>query len=779
MTPGLPDGFELDKPDDQWLARVRQSLTGPGAQADQEGDSTNLDFGYQTGDRVGAYTLVRPLGSGGMGEVWLAQRADGLFDRDVAIKVIKRGMDTNAVVRRFHNERHVLASLHHPNIARMYDAGAADDGRPYLVMEYIEGLPISDFCDVHKLDIDARLRLFQLSCLAVHHAHRHLILHRDLKPSNLLITQDGVPKLLDFGIARLLDDDGQPTGATTDANLRLLTPRYASPEQITGARLTTATDIYSLGVILFRLLVGVEPYDIGTGSRAEIQQAIAHQTPLRPSAAIRQRTELSKPQMRRIQRRLRGDVDAIVLTALQKNPAQRYASAEQLAEDVHRHLEGSPLLAKRPGVFTRIRRAIRNRRRPLIAAIGGAAIGIGLATAFVVYQFLMPIWMAAHRDNGRMTIIGPRSNNDVYSIIFFNDPTVRTRSNEQQIDKSMLAEALSHYEAAAKFARGDSVVLDEYRIVRLALLPLAEEEDVNLLDEINRRLPLTHEYARSWEAPTVFTAEQLDAAEGHDLRALGLLALLWDNAELTMNAWTRLDNASADPLVEALLGNIYLAMNRPELAYPRLLSAHRELPESANLTIYLADAAARCGDTRQARRLLSIADDQVGMSDTTFPMERVELCCLLNEQKSDEALRLYENTRVSCNPVASMQLVRYFDLRGDLRSAIDVLVRRTSLKDQTTRFACCRIVETWWSQLDQEQKETYTVRVNSADTTSDEWFIRLLRCYRRDRKQLARHPSPHPLQEQSNWTNLKSLASVEEMFTAGEELDSLAKNAVE
>ncbi|MCB9849581.1 MAG: protein kinase [Phycisphaerales bacterium] len=775
MPPEALDGFEFDEPDDHWLARVRQSLTGPGAEADRARDCDDVRDSHQSGDRIGAYALVRPLGSGGMGEVWLARRADGLFERDVAIKVIKRGMDTDAVVRRFNNERHLLASLHHPHIARMYDAGAAEDGRPFIVMEYVAGLPISEYCDANDLDVDARLELFRQACLAVHHAHRHLVLHRDLKPSNLLIAEDGNPKLLDFGIAKLLDGEGRPTNLTTDANMRLLTPRYASPEQITGESLTTATDVYSLGVIIFRLLTGKEPYDVGSGTRAEVERAITAQEPTRPSAAVRQRDDLPHAQIRRLQHRLRGDIDAIVLTALRKDPTQRYASAEQLAEDIRRHLAGSPLLAKRPGILSRTLRELRRRRRPLLTAIGGATIGIALAAAFIVYQYLMPVWTAEQLNSGRMTILGPQSNNVIYSVIFYNDSKARSLAHKKLIDESMLKEALKCYRSAARFARGDTVVLDEYHTVQMALAPAGNAHKKSVPDDVQLRLPLTYAYAQSWESPVMFTGKQLDAAERPDLRALGLLALLWGNVELTINAWTRINNESADPLVEALLGNIYLAMNRPELAYPRLLSAHRALPDSTNITVYLADAAARCGDTQQARHLLRTASEQDGLSDKTFPIERIEMCCLLDEGKADEALRIYEDTKVLANPVASMQLARYFDRQGDVRTAVDVLAKRAFTMDQTNMQAYCQLLESWWSRLSHKDREPLTAQARASDADPMTGFGNWLRCYARDKRHLQRFPSPHPLQAQSNWNNLQSLVSAQAMQLAGEELNQLAQ----
>ncbi|HRX87510.1 MAG TPA: serine/threonine-protein kinase, partial [Phycisphaerae bacterium] len=255
--PGVrPEGFEFESPDERWLARVRSALHTAEDASRRKSPPSGHESTRSAGSRLGPYELVRRIGEGGMGTVWLARRADGLFERDVAVKFVRRGMDSDTVVRRFHNERAVLATLIHPNIGQMYDGGTTRAGHPYLVMEYVQGVPIIEYCESARLDIDDRLRLFRKVCLAAHHAHRHLILHRDVKPANILVADNGVPKLLDFGIAKLLDAHESGNSEFTATDLRPLTPRYASPEQVRGERLTTATDVYSLGVVLFELLTG-------------------------------------------------------------------------------------------------------------------------------------------------------------------------------------------------------------------------------------------------------------------------------------------------------------------------------------------------------------------------------------------------------------------------------------------------------------------------------------------------------------------------------------------
>ena len=236
----------------------------------------------RVGHRIGVYQIVEEIGRGGMGEVYRAVRADGQYDKQVAIKFVRGGFDTSYVLERFRHERQILASLDHPNIARLHDGGTTEDGIPYLVMELIEGIPIDQYCDEHDLDIPERLRLFTQVCTAVQYAHQRLVIHRDIKPGNILVTADGVPKLLDFGIAKILD----PSGGTETTMLRPMTPEYASPEQIRGEPITTATDIFSLGVVLYRLLTGRSPYPENTNTPHEFARMICEVEPTRPSTAV-------------------------------------------------------------------------------------------------------------------------------------------------------------------------------------------------------------------------------------------------------------------------------------------------------------------------------------------------------------------------------------------------------------------------------------------------------------------------------------------------------------
>ena len=316
------------------------------------------------GQRIGAYRIVREIGRGGMGAVYLAVRADDEFQKRVAIKLVKRGMDTDFILRRFRQERQILASLDHPNIALLLDGGTTEDGLPYFVMEYIQGLPINRYCDGQKLATAERLRLFVKVCSAIAYAHHNLIIHRDLKPNNVLVTADGTPKLLDFGIAKLLNPEisGQTLDPTTMA-MRMMTPEYASPEQVRGEMVTVVSDIYSLGVLLYELLTGHRPYRLRNRLPEELAHVICVQEPERPSIVINsievisangsEPIEITPDSVSRVRdgsldklrRQLAGSLDNIVLKALRKEPQRRYQTVEQFATDIERYLEGLPVSA--------------------------------------------------------------------------------------------------------------------------------------------------------------------------------------------------------------------------------------------------------------------------------------------------------------------------------------------------------------------------------------------------------------------------------------------------
>jgi non-specific serine/threonine protein kinase/serine/threonine-protein kinase len=335
--------------------------------------------------RVGPYAIVRLIGRGGMGAVYLARRDDD-FERQVALKVIKRGMDSDAIVRRFRTERQILAQLEHEGIARLLDGGTTADGLPFMVMEHIEGAPVTAYCEARRATVRERLALFVKICAAVQYAHQNLVIHRDLKPANILVTADGRPKLLDFGIAKILGPDGAEGVLPTVTSMRVLTPEYASPEQTMGRLVGTASDVYALGVVLYELLTGRRPYRLTAQTPDAVARAVCEQEPERPSAAA------ATPERRR---ELRGDLDAIILKALEKDPAQRYSSSEAIGEDVVRYLAGRPVEA-RP--VSRVVRATRFVRRHRLGVAAAAAVAITVSAALVVTTWQ---WSVARAERAR------------------------------------------------------------------------------------------------------------------------------------------------------------------------------------------------------------------------------------------------------------------------------------------------------------------------------------------------------------------------------------------
>jgi len=346
---------------------------------------------------LGAYRLVRRLARGGMGTVYLGERADGRFEQQVAVKILRRGLDTEDVIARFLAERRVLASLDHPNIARLLDGGETPDGRPYLILELVDGRPLTVHADAERLSIPLRLRLFRQVGVAVQHAHRHLVVHRDLKPSNVLVTHSPAPqvKLLDFGIAKIVDLDDHTTGGTTRTAARMMTPGYASPEQVLGQPVTTASDVYQLGVLLYQLLTGTHPYPIHKVDPIELERLIVEHDPPPPSRRVDEAGAARRgTDARRLRKMLAGDVDRVTLMALRKEPDLRYASVEQFLEDLD-HLErGLPVRAAAHTLRYRAARFVRRNRLGVAAALGA----LTLVAAHAVTLTVQNRRVAAQRD---------------------------------------------------------------------------------------------------------------------------------------------------------------------------------------------------------------------------------------------------------------------------------------------------------------------------------------------------------------------------------------------
>ncbi|HTR36602.1 MAG TPA: serine/threonine-protein kinase [Bryobacteraceae bacterium] len=391
----------------------------------------------RAGEMIGPYRIERELGRGGMGEVFLARRVDQEFDKLVAVKIVRRGPDLAEVLRRFWQERQILARLEHPNIARMLDGGSTSDGLPCLVMEYVDGLPITEYCDSRGASIEDRCRLLLPVCDALRHAHRNLVVHRDLKPSNILVTAEGIPKLLDFGIAKLLESEPVAGHQTATMFPRPLTPDYASPEQILGRPATTATDVYLLGGVLFELFTGRKPHQITGYTAEEIERAVCHTPVPKPSQV--------KPEARR---KLQGDLDNIVLRATHAEPEKRYTSVEQLAGDLERYLSHRPVLARPDSLRYRAGKWVR--RAPLTAAALALVI---LITAGGVAS----TWYQARRAERRFQQV----RNLAKSFVFDVHDQIATLPGATQARKTIVSTALTYLENLSEEAGGDTDVTRE------------------------------------------------------------------------------------------------------------------------------------------------------------------------------------------------------------------------------------------------------------------------------------------------------------------------------
>lgn len=371
------------------------------------------DDGIESGTRLGPFCVDDEIGRGGMSTVYRAHRDDGTFEQNVAIKLMRRLPDRDAV-ERFRAERQILASLDHPNVARVFDGGTTQDGQPYLVMEYVEGKPITTYCDDAELPLDDRIRLFQTVAQAVQHAHQNLIVHRDLKPNNILVTPEGTVKLLDFGIAKVLDASvhrANVNAPSTRTGFHLMTPEYAAPEQVKGGAITTATDVYALGVLLYELLTGHRPYQLQKRSAYDIVQAVVEADPTRPSTIVLETREVGPPGARhtvtpeavssarqlkpeQLRRRLRGDLDAIILRTLRKDPDDRYRTADALADELHRFRTDQPVEARTGTLRYRLQKLVQRNRSAVAAAAVAVVLLIGYALT-VTYQAQR---IAAERD---------------------------------------------------------------------------------------------------------------------------------------------------------------------------------------------------------------------------------------------------------------------------------------------------------------------------------------------------------------------------------------------
>jgi non-specific serine/threonine protein kinase/serine/threonine-protein kinase len=408
------------------------------------------------GARIGPYRIVEEIGHGGMGTVYRAVRADDQYRKQVAIKVARGGLGDELQVHRFKAERQILANLDHANIARLLDGGATDDGQPYVVMEYIDGQTIDEYCDERKLAVPERLKLFRRVCSAVAYAHQRLVIHRDIKPANILVTKEGEPKLLDFGIAKILDPEESGIDQTLTA-MRLMTPEYASPEQVRGEAITTASDVYSLGVVLYGLLTGRRPYGRASRLPHDIAQAVIETEPEKPSLSVTRLETVTAEAVsetrdeipERLQRRLRGDLDNIVLKALRKEPERRYASVDQFSEDIRRHLEGLPVIARPDTFFYRSSKFVKRNKAGVAAAV---LIFMTLLAGLIVTVRETYIARAERaKAEQRFKDVRKLAN----SLLFEVHDAIQTLPGATPARKLIVDRALQYLDALAKEAKGD------------------------------------------------------------------------------------------------------------------------------------------------------------------------------------------------------------------------------------------------------------------------------------------------------------------------------------
>ena len=438
------DDSELRREVESLLAHEVSDTFIKGPIQDAASSMASREVGAEIDARIGVYQVTGLIGCGGMGNVYRAVRDDDQYQQEVAIKVVKRGMDTAFVLDRFRHERQILATLQHPHIARLLDGGTTENGLPYFVMEYIEGQSITAYCDTHHLSIPERLKLFGEVCAAVGYAHQKLIVHRDLKPGNILVTSEGAPKLLDFGIAKLLTPDVAAQAAPqTATEMRMMTPDYASPEQVRGLPITTATDVYSLGAVLYELLTGERPHRIKHYSPSEIERAICETETEKPSAIVSRKPHTPARQRKQLSRQITGDLDNIVQMAMRKEPERRYGSVEQFTEDIRRHLQGRPVIARQDTIGYRASKFARRHRLGLAAT---ALVIFSLAAGIVVATY------QARRAERRFQQVRKLAN----TVLFDFHDKIQNLSGSTEAREMLVKTALEYLDSLPREAAGDT-----------------------------------------------------------------------------------------------------------------------------------------------------------------------------------------------------------------------------------------------------------------------------------------------------------------------------------
>jgi tetratricopeptide (TPR) repeat protein/predicted Ser/Thr protein kinase len=525
---------------------------------------------FRAGQTIGDYEIISLIGSGGMGEVYLAE--DGQLHRKVALKLVRRGMDSDDIIRHFKHEEHLLASLNHPNIAQLYGSGVSVDGIPFFAMEYVEGQRLDEYCDERGLGTKERLQLFCKVCSAVTYAHQRLVIHRDLKPANIRVTAAGEPKLLDFGIAKLLDSENAPSRGQTLTLQGVMTPEYASPEQVRGESMTTASDVYSLGVVLYKLLTGQSPYRTKTNRPDEIVRAITEQEPTRPSTVV---ASASRPWSMgwKPMPQLRGDLDNIVLMAMRKEPSRRYSSVGQFSADIQRHLDGLPVIARKDTFTYRASKFIRRHRVAVAAAF--------LISISLVGGMITTTWQAqvARHEKAKAEDV----KNALVRMLNYSNPFVFSpQNNGQKTVKEILDETAKQLENG-EFSNQPEIKVELEQIIaecyfgegNYALGSKYTQEYLDLHRKLYGENDIKTLVASEQRAFMLFAEGKLTESEKHYRKILPLL-----------RNETRKGNIKAENLADAL--NNFGALRRTqgdskeaELSFRESLALSSQMPKES------------------------------------------------------------------------------------------------------------------------------------------------------------------------------------------------------
>ena len=624
-----------------------------------------LEASSSPGEHVGPYRLLRELGSGGMGTVFFAERADGEFEQQVAIKLVRGGARGGHIVERFRSEMRMLARLEHPNIARLIDGGSTASGVPYFVMEYVDGEPIDRYCDRLRLSTRARLELFGLVCDAVESAHRRLIVHRDLKPSNILVTEEGTPKLLDFGIAKLLEEEGRSGDEPlTRVGDRAMTPEYASPEQVRAQPVSTATDVYTLGLLLYELLTGRRAHRLSSYTPSEVERVVCDEAPQRPSTVVGDErpavSESSTPptpeeisearatEPWKLKKRLAGELDNIVMTALRKEPERRYPSVAELAADVRRHLAGRPVRAHADTLRYRLRKFVVRNRAAVLVALAALLAAVALTTFYTLR-------LARERDLARQESAKARQVAEFLRSVFTSSDPNRRRGEE------ILARDLLDRGAAE--IRADSSLQPETRGELLGLLGEIHgklglyDRALELLEEAQVEAHAAHG-ARSSQAATIAFHE------GLVLRDKGAPVEARDRLREALEIRTEVFGEESAPSAEVLsvLGMAEVEQGGVEEG-DRLIrraveilaaDASADRSQLATAVHYLGNLAWGRGDFAGAeaeyRRALRVREEHLGPEHTEVgdSLQSIAVALMLQERQEDalpfyaRALEIYE-----------------------------------------------------------------------------------------------------------------------------------------